>query len=104
MYDDGCHDIYRLNSHPVVNRRRRRGSQTYGNSLHWWYGHGAGQRLYHPLSERLAQGTQVNEGAKERPWYCRNGYYYIILAISQITGKSAQKSYNINNISHKEIS
>ena len=104
MYDDGRHHVYRPTPHPVVNRRRRRGSQTNGDPFYWRYGDGAGQRLHHPLSERLAQGTQVNEGAKERPWYCRNGYYYIILAISQITGKSAQKSYNINNISHKEIS
>ena len=51
-------DIYRLNSHPMVNRRWRRGSQTDGDPFYWWYGHGAGQRLHHPLSERLAQGTQ----------------------------------------------
>ncbi len=104
MHDDGGHHVYRLNSHPVVNRRRRRGSQTHGNPFYRRYGHGAGQCLYYPLPERLAQGTQINEGATKRPWYCRNGDYYIILVISQITGKSAQKSYNISNIPHKEIS
>ena len=41
----------------------------HGDSFYWRYGNGAGQRLYPPLPERLAQGTQINEVTKERPWY-----------------------------------
>ena len=88
----------------MINGRWRRGSQTYGNPFYRWDGNGAGKCLYYSLPERLAQRTQVNEGTKERSWCCRNWNYYIILAISQITGKSAQKSYNINNTPHKEMS
>ena len=57
----------------MINSRQFRGGCTLWRPFYRWYGDGTGQRLHHPLPERLAQRTQVKEGATERPWYCGNG-------------------------------
>ncbi len=54
LHDDRRHHLYWLNSHPVVNGRRRRGGQAHGHPLHRRHGNGLSQRLHHPLPERVA--------------------------------------------------